>query len=72
MDHRLSLLAVLIFIPIAWMVFGAGRYFGGADVEDEDVVFVDLGVVESDGVREVDFVFDGQAVAADHLCAAAV
>ena len=36
------------------MVGDSGRDSGGAEVEDEDAVFVDVGVVETNGLREVD------------------
>lgn len=54
-------------VPVAVVVADAGRDSGGAEIEDEDSVFVDVGVVETDGLRQVDAVFEGQAVGADHF-----
>lgn len=51
---------------------GAWARAGGSKVEDEDAVAIDVGVVEPDGVRQVDAEFARQAMAANELCPGAV
>ena len=42
-----------------------GRDAGGAEVQDQNAVVVDLGVVKADSGRELDAAFDEDAVAAN-------
>ena len=44
---------------VAGATCGAGADFGCAEVEDEDAVFVDVGVVKADGVGQVNAMLAG-------------
>ena len=61
----------LWFIAVPRVVGDTGRDAGGAQIEDEDAVFVNVGVVEADGLREMNAVFARQAVGVDDFAAAA-
>ena len=49
-----------------------GRDAGGAEVQYQNAVVVDLGVVKADGRRKLDAAFDEDAVAANRTAAAVI
>ena len=52
----------VVFVTIAGVAEGARGGFGGAEIEDEDSVFVDVGVVKANRVRQTHAVVAGKVV----------
>ena len=63
---------VFVLIAVAVMVDDAVGDPGSAHVEDEEAVFVDLGIGEKDRMRQVDPVLADEAVSSDLDAIAAV